>query len=312
MGAPAKFPSRLAVASLQTTFRSTVNTWQCDENEHLNVQFFTAFADDASTHLLTLLGMGPAAQATSGLGLERQSDHIRYWQELRSEDAVEIVSAPIAVEPHRIVLYHEQRNGFDNSLSATCIRTATSRTPLPAEFVARAKAALIELPEHGKPRSAGRFGELPELTMQQALDAGMREINRCVVAPEECDAAGNLRPRFHFSRFSDGAGLLWHGLGFDRVAMRDNYQGTVVLETRTAYRRPIPVGTPTVVISGLLDDTDKALHIGHLLFDAASGQLCATGEAVGVLFDQQKRRSMAMSDEERSRMSGRIIKALRG
>jgi len=115
------------MSQLQTTFRSTVNTWQCDENDHLNVQFFTAFADDASTHLLTLLGMGPAAQARVGLALEPRSDHIRYWKELRSEDAVEIVSAPIAVEPNRIVLYHEQRNGFDGEQVTADFRPCESR-----------------------------------------------------------------------------------------------------------------------------------------------------------------------------------------
>jgi acyl-CoA thioester hydrolase len=297
---------------LQTTFRSTVNTWQCDENDHLNVQFFTAFSDDASIQLLSLLGLGPAAQAASGLTLEPRSDHIRYWKELRGEDAVEILSAPIAVEPDRVVLYHELRNGFDNSLSASCIRTFTSRAALPAAFVERARTAMAELPEHGRPRSAGRFGDLRTLALDQALAAGMREINRCVVAPEECDATGNLRPRFHFSRFSDGAGLLWHGLGFDRIAMRAKHQGTVVLETRTVYRRPIRVGTPTAVISGLLDHTDKALHIAHLLFNVESGELMATGEAVGVLFDQQARRSMALSQADRARMAGRVIKELRG
>lgn len=303
------------MADLQTSFRSTVNTWQCDENEHLNVQFFTAFGDDASIHVLTALGFGPVAQGKAGLAVQAQSDHIRYWQELRSEDAVEIVSAPVEVSADRIVLYHELRNGFDNSLSATVLRAIGCRdasgkaAPFPAAIVERAEAAMAALPDHGKPRSAGRFGDLPALTPQQARDAGMREINRCVVTPEECDGAGNLRPRFHFSRFSDGAGMLWHGLGFDRIAMRDSHQGTVVLETRTVYRRKIAIGTPTLVISGLLDFTDKTLHIGHLLFDVESGTLVATSETVGVLFDQQARRSMAMSAEQRAKLV--VIKPLR-
>ena len=303
---------------LQTTFRSTVNTWQCDENEHLNVQFFTAFADDASIHLLTLLGLGPAMQAASGLATAPRCDHIRYWSELRVEDAVEIVSAPVEVSDTRMVLYHELRKSYDVSLSATVLRTVECRDAagaaiaFPADVVARARAAMVELPEHGKPRSAGSFGELAELTLPQARAASMMEINRCVVAPEECDSAGYLRPRFHFSRFSDGAGMLWHSLGFDRVAMRERRQGTVVLETRTVYRRRIARGTPTIVISGLLNASDKALHIGHLLFDAESGAVMATGEAVGVLFDQQARRAMAMSAEDRVRLHARILPQLRG
>src|SRR3569832_2484908 len=130
----------------------------------------------------------------------------------------------------------------------------------------------------------------------------MMEINRAVVLLVECDASGNLRPCFLFSCFSDGAGMLWHSLGFDRVAMRDRRQGTVVLETRTVYRRKVAVGTPTVIFSGLLDNTDKTLHIGHLLNDGETGEVAATGEAVGEQNKQQERRAMPMGAEDRVRL----------
>ena len=37
---------------LMPTFSTAVNTWQCDENNHLNVQFYTEFAHEASANLL--------------------------------------------------------------------------------------------------------------------------------------------------------------------------------------------------------------------------------------------------------------------
>lgn len=317
MGPPVLFPSAGTVP-LQTTLRSSVNTWQCDENDHLNVQFYTAFGDDASTQWLSLNGLGPQAQAQAGLQVRPASDRIRYWKELRGEDSLEIHSAPVEVEPGRLALYHELRNSYDGSIAATVVRTLECRDgagqamPFPAALVARAQAARVDLPEPGQPRSIGRFGVPPDLTLDQAQLLAMLEINRAVVAPEECDAVGRLRPRFHFSRFSDGAAILWHRMGFDRVAMRQRQQGTVVLETRTLYRRPIPVGTPTVVLSGLLDVTDRVLHFAHLLFDAETGTLHASGEAVGILFDQQTRRSMKMRGEDRERLSGRLVKELRG
>ena len=42
--------------SLIPTFSTAVNTWQCDENDHLNVQFYTEFGHQASVHLLTEIG----------------------------------------------------------------------------------------------------------------------------------------------------------------------------------------------------------------------------------------------------------------
>jgi acyl-CoA thioester hydrolase len=305
------------MADLQPSFRSTVNPWQCDENDHLNAQFYTAFGDDAAIQWLSLNGLGPQARAAAGVTARPVSDHIRYRQELRGDDSLAIASAPVAVDDRRVVLYSELSNSFDGGLSATLVREIECRNasdeavPFPAAFLSRARASQATLPEQGKARSVGRFGELPNLTLAQAQAAAMIEINRAVVAPEECDAGGHLRPRFHFSRFSDGAAILWHRLGFDRMAMRAAQHGTVVLETRTAYRRRIAVGTPTVVLSGLLDVSDKILHIAHLIFDVETGTLCASGEAIGILFDQRTRRSLAMSETDRAHVAGRIIKELR-
>ena len=36
------------MTDLIPTFGTAVNTWQCDENDHLNVQFYTDFAHEAS------------------------------------------------------------------------------------------------------------------------------------------------------------------------------------------------------------------------------------------------------------------------
>ncbi len=303
--------------ALQPTFRSSVNAWQCDENDHLNVQFYTAFGDDASIQWLSLNGLGPQAQAEAGLRVQPVCDRIRYWKELRGQDSLEIHSAPVEVEPGRIALYHELRNSYDGGIAAILVRsmecrdTAGRAVPFPAALSHRAEAGRMALPDSGRSRSIGRFGHPPDLTLQQAQDMATIEINRAVVGPEECDAFGRLRPRFHFGRFSDGAAILWHRMGFDRVAMRQRQQGSVVLETRTLYRRPIPVGTPTVVLSGLLDVSDKVLHFAHLLFDAETGTLCASGEAVGIQFDQQTRRSMALRTEDRERLQAHIVGELR-
>ena len=63
------------------TFSTAVNTWQCDENDHLNVQFYTEFGHEASAHLLASLGLGPRAQRAAGLALGAAWDHVRYRRE---------------------------------------------------------------------------------------------------------------------------------------------------------------------------------------------------------------------------------------
>ncbi|HEY2876377.1 MAG TPA: thioesterase family protein, partial [Reyranella sp.] len=64
--------------ALIPTFRTAVNTWQCDENDHLNVQFYSEFGHEASAHLLANLGLGPRAQRAAGLNLSAAFDHVRY------------------------------------------------------------------------------------------------------------------------------------------------------------------------------------------------------------------------------------------
>ena len=96
--------SRVSSAELVPTFTTAVNTWQCDENDHLNVQYYTEFGHEASIHLLHQLGLGPQAQRTAGLTLSVRDDHIRYLREFRVIDSVEARSAPVAISDRELVL----------------------------------------------------------------------------------------------------------------------------------------------------------------------------------------------------------------
>ena len=81
---------------LVPTYATAVNTWQCDENDHLNVQFYTEFGHEASAHLMTSLGLGRRAQAAAGLAVRAAQDHIRYLREFRVVDPVAVRSAPVS------------------------------------------------------------------------------------------------------------------------------------------------------------------------------------------------------------------------
>ena len=47
----------------------------------------------------------------------------------------------------------------------------------------------------------------------------------------------NVRPRHQFGRYSDAAPWLWNHMGFDRSAMQERGEGTVVLDIG-AWGRP--------------------------------------------------------------------------
>ncbi len=289
------------------TFSTAVNTWQCDENDHLNVQFYTEFGHEASSHLLASLGLGPRAQRAKGIDVSVVDDHVRYLREFRVVEPVEVHSAPVEVGERHLVAYHEVRNPASGHVAATIRRRIASDQPWPAEVRARAEAARVELPTAAKPRSVGKL-DLPDLSLVDAAGTGLIEVGRTQIMPDECDEKGEFLPRHQFGRYSDGAPVLWNHLGFDRAAMQDRQEGSVVVEMLNHYRRPLRAGDLVVTMSGLAHFTDKIVTFTHFLFEAESGTLAACAEAVGMKFDQKVRKIMTFSEEDRARLAARQIR----
>ena len=289
------------------TFSTAVNTWQCDENDHLNVQFYTEFAHEASASLLATLGFGPRAQRAAGVVTRAADDHVRYLREFRVVEPVEVHSAPVEIGEREIVAYHEVRNPAKGEVAATVRRRIVCERPWPADFRARAEAARVALPETARPRSVGKFS-LPDLQLSHAASVGLIEVGRTQITPDECDERGDFLPRHHFGRYSDGAPVLWNHLGFDRAAMQERQEGSVVVEMLNQYRRPLRAGDLAVVMSGLAAFTDKTITFTHFLFEAETGTLAACAEAVGMKFNQKIRKIMTFPPEDRARMEARRLK----
>jgi acyl-CoA thioester hydrolase len=295
------------MTDLIPTYATAVNTWQCDENDHLNVQFYTEFGHEASAQLMTCLGLGRRAQAAAALSVRASSDHIRYLREFRVVDPVVVRSAPVEVGDRHLVVYHEIRNATDEAIASTIRRRIESDKSWPAAFRNAADAATIELPAAARPRGLGG-APLPDLTLADARRVGLTEVGRCTVKPFECDEKGEMLPRHQTGRYSDGAPILWNHMGFDRAAMQQRQQGSVVVEMLQSYRRPLSPGDAMIVMSGLADYSDKIVRLTHFLFDAETGTLAACAEGVAVKFDQKARKAMAFSEEERDRLAARKLR----
>ncbi len=293
--------------ALIPTFSTAVNTWQCDENDHLNVQFYTEFGHEASAHLMGRLGFGPRAQRAAGAVVIAEDDHVRYLREFRVVEPVEVHSAPVEIGERHLVAYHEVRNPAGGHVAATIRRRLSSNQPWPTEVRARAEKALVELPASARPRSVGKLS-LPDIKLDEAPGIGLIEVGRTQITPDECDETGVFLPRHQFGRYSDGAPVLWNHLGFDRAAMQQRQEGSVVVEMLNHYRRPLRAGDLAVVMSGLAAFSDKILTFTHFLFEAESGTLAACAEAVGMKFDQKIRKIMTFSEEDRARLAARQLK----
>ena len=289
-------------AELVPTYTTAVNTWQCDENDHLNVQYYTEFGHEASAHLLHRLGIGPRAQRASGTIVSAQEDHIRYLREFRVVDAVEVRSAPVEVGAHDLAIYHELRNAAAGTLASTIRQRVVSSKPWPDKVRQRAEAMRVELPTQARPRSVSTTA-MPHVRLEDAEGIGLIAAGRTVIKPDECDEHGHFLPRHQFGRYSDAAPWLWNHFGFDRGAMQARGEGTVVVETLHSYRSTLKSGALLTIMSGLADYTDKILKLVHYAFDTESGTLAACSEGIGMKFDQKARKIMTFSGEDQARLA---------
>lgn len=295
------------------TFRGTVNTWECDEVGHMNVQFYVARASDAAFYLRHALGLAPSQVRDKGKAMVALEEHFRFHRELRAGDLMHMRSRPVELRERTLVSYHELFNSASGEVSATTVAVSghfdlEKRRLVPWEEEAREKAKRFAgpLPPHAEPRSVARETRLPDLSLAEAESRDFMEIYRGAVMPWECDDFGHMNSRFYMARFSDGAGHLWQALGMDKRHMQEKRRGTVVLEMRLNYVREVASGAMLVVKSTLTRAEGKTLTFAHFMFDAETGLLAATGEAVAIMLDLDARRTVAFTEEERASLAPRV------
>jgi len=275
------------------TVRSTINTWNCDEVGHMNVQFYVAAASDANRAFAIAHGnTGPVISTR---------DHVRFHRELRAGDIFTVTSAISGADENGLVLSHELTNSATGVLSATL----TCNTALPIHLT---DGPYEDLKDVALPRGVPGVSSLPHLRLDDQTSASLIPIYQGVVHPEHCDETGLMRQQHIMARFSDGAAHLWQHVGFDRDTMIKARRGTVVLEMRLDRLADVPAGTVLICKSAMVEIMGRVLRFAHFLFDASTGALVATGEAAAVLLDLDERKTVPISDEESAKLTPYLMK----
>jgi len=303
------------MAALTETGRGFVNAWECDENDHYNVQFFAAKKDEAQAHFRLALGLPPCNLPDSQMHVSTVYDHIRFHGELRVADMFTIKSGIVDWQDTTCVAYHEMRHVSTGQLSATYtsrwdhIDAATGNSaPWSGHSRALAEQYRVDLPDDAQLRSAGRDGPIPDVTLQQADAKGLMSTYRGIVLPGECDASGFMTTRHYVARFSDGAAHVWNQVGVD---FKEGYQrglGTVAVEDFISYRRPLRAGDAILLKSYVRHVARKTMSFAHLVFNAASGRIAATVEATAVLMDLDQRRATEFDPQIRTQLEKAMVK----
>lgn len=269
------------------TQRSFVNSWECDENFHMNIQYYWK-------------RFGDAAQIFFQLGKASRQDwidrHVRYHDELRMATNTVVRSTGIAGE-NRVV--HELINGDNGKLSATAVDLYADQIGGDAPSIAAPNDAAL-------PRSLPTK-LLTIIDTQQVIDEGLGVVShRSVVTPQECDQKGDLLDQFYIARFSDAASHLWNHLGVTRIWMHDNGLGTVAVEMKATRHMHVRVGTMLEAVTWLESLGNKTFSFRHQISDMASGEALYSGAVTALLMDLKERRAVVLPDGMRQQFAQRL------
>jgi acyl-CoA thioester hydrolase len=295
--------------------RSSVQTWECDQMGHMNVQFYIGKADEGLAALAAALGLSARAQRSSFAALIPREHHIRFHRELRPGAPFAVKAGIIDTKPEGLIIYEEMLNAATSAVAATFVTHAEwceietrGGLPMPIGAIAKAAPLTIELPAHGAPRGLDMAPPRPAPTLKDAENLGLITTLRGAVLREHCDSAGYLTMRHYMGRVSDGIpNLIAQTRGEDRSTSRI---GGAALEYRFVYRTPAREGDLIVLKSGLKSVTGKTYVWCHWLFDAETGESIATAEAVAISMDLVERKAIEIPPDMRANLERLIIPGL--
>tara|TARA_R110000824_G_scaffold118960_16_gene272450 strand:- start:37071 stop:38015 length:945 start_codon:yes stop_codon:yes gene_type:complete len=296
-----------------TSIKSSVNTWECDDIGHMNVQFYTARASDAAFFVRHELGLTPSVIRASNRTMITLEEHYRYHRELLAGDMYTIRTRLIEMREKTLVVLHEIWNAATNELSATIVTVGASFDMNTRELVAwdeetRAKGQALcgPLPEHAEGRSVKRETRLKDITLEDTEGGHFIESYRGTVSLQHCDDFGRMNTQFYIARYSEGSGHLWQGLGVDRQKLMESRRGSVVLEQRLNFIRDVSSGDILIIKSALTELGNKTVRLCHFMFNAETGVLAATSEVTAILLDLDARKAVAFSDTEKAELAKHV------
>lgn len=279
-------------------FRGAVETWECDQMLHMNVQFYMSKASASFSHLQNALGLSPSRIREDKKALSFQSLRIQYKSEMRVGERMHGYSGIRSVQNDVITGFIHLFDTRKNILSGVYEFTAGyadlisgEKLPLPS-FVQEAADALTD--EHKE-----QYLPAPMKCMIMPADHldHMFETNRSAVDVWECDAYSNMEMRPIVGRFSDAAGHVMGRVGMTREMQRTRNLGSAALDYYTEFHNPVKVATSLILKSALLDRKPKNFIFGHIMINCDTDEIVSNTTVLGCYFDMTARKSVPLPAE---------------
>lgn len=273
-----------SAATVTESLVSSVNSWDCDENDHLNVQGYFGLFDAAARHFHLITGEGDA------MGSGHVVRHVRYHSELRPAEPIKVESF-IADGPFPGTIVHRMIALKDNRLTATAIDGHETHSP-----------GASPIPDEALPRGVATGAA----ALVRPDPAHTTVTNRGIVSPSECGPDGRITDRFFIARFSDAAPHIWDYAGLTTTWLNDHDYGRVAVEIRLTPGDRLKTGDLVVVESGLTAIGNRTFSLRHTVIEPKTGKIAAIGDAVVLAMDLKTRKAVAIPDEIRRTAESRI------
>lgn len=276
-----------------------MNTWECDQNNHLNVRFQCERAMAGLALMAQALEMRGAFRADAGATLAPLDLHIRFLKEAHALDTLVMHGGVLSFTETSADLCLDMRHADGAPGTSFCFRVAhiepSTRKAFP--WSSRTRTALQRLactaPAHATPRAIDVTRAPGEASLQRAKQLGALHIGAHLVTPDQCDAFGRLRAEHIFGRASDSVPAMFAEWRKNPAPGVPPLSGAVV-EARIIFRRWPRAGDLIEVHSGIVEAQGKITRVVHWLLDPLSGKAWASMEVVAVAFDQTTRKAVDM------------------
>lgn len=297
--------------------RSSVQTWECDQMGHMNVQFYVQKAEEAVAFVARALGLGPLAAREANARLSPYQHHIRFHRELRPGTPYWLRAAPVHTDGRFIAIVSEMFNTATGQTAATVAGqyywtdvSGGARLDLEDHVITRTKDLMQPMPETALERGLTLSEPRVSASLTEAEALGLVTTLEVEVQPDHCDAHGLMRMRDYIGRLSDSIpNLLFESSGAMRAEPRGRIGGAA-LEYRLIYRKPARCGDLLIVKSGLRSVSEKTYVWSHWLLNAETGDAFATSEAVAISLDLETRRAIAIPNAIRDHLESQIVPGL--
>ena len=286
---------------MQLTYRGSVNRWECDENDHLNVRFCEQkLYQTLLSGLLSNGCIGVAEVADLPRIIRRQ--HIRFQAESRIAAPLGGYFSAVVSDDFQVVV--ELRNEATGTVACSMLCDFTDDT-LVSRLQTLPDPVSPDALAHAWGRGIQQNLDLHGLSVARATQLGFRTIGAGVIEQDECSADGLLLPYHCMGRISDSMPHLWGAIFPERHA--DGKVGGAVVEFRRTYQETLSSGESFQIMSGIVEVGSKVQSFAHLIFNGRTGKCCVNAQAVALRMDLAARKAISLDDAALAKLTAQKI-----